>query len=109
MVKFSEMGKGSGLEDADYIPYVDSSETNPERQNKTIQYGLLKKDLTDNGTEAARAKAAEKKLADDIQAETARATKAEQALSDSLAKQLESVDFLGLSLKDGKIQQTITV
>lgn len=109
MVKFSEMPKGSSIEDADYIPFVDSSETNPSAQNKTILYGSLKKDLTDNGTEATRAKAAEAQLSKSIQAETDRATKAEKALSNSLAEQLAKMDFLGLSIKDGKIQQTITV
>lgn len=39
MVKFSGMEKTGRLEDADYMPFIDASETDTEKQNKTVPIG----------------------------------------------------------------------
>lgn len=46
MIKFSDMSKDTKLEDNDYFPIVDSSETDLNLKNKTVLYSELKKNVT---------------------------------------------------------------
>lgn len=63
MVKFSGMPKDAAkLEDADYLPFIDSSEPNPKRQNQTASMGEFKeffmKDVNANEAERQKVEAA---------------------------------------------------
>lgn len=80
MIKFSGMTKQPVIEDADYFPIIDSSETDPENQNQTVLFSVLKayvmKDFAE--AEAGRVQAEKERVATEqarVEAEIAREAK----------------------------------
>lgn len=71
MKKFSELSPKENLEDQDYVPIIDSSEDNPERQNKVVLFGRIK-DFLMRDVDAAEAERVQAENAR-VDAETARA------------------------------------